>query len=160
MDLIDTRMIFANANREMGACAMARSPFNLNVRYTRATSWVFHRGRPRAGTGRIENQRKKPSESAFSMGKHTRKRLRKDKSVHERAVPLGAAVLLDDEIDKDDEERKLESLLFGKPPVARRERITVCEEEASGSDNDVEANAAELEGLLDSDVSHGWRFVP
>jgi U3 small nucleolar RNA-associated protein 18 len=93
------------------------------------------------------------------MGKHTRKRLRKDKSARAR-IPLGEAVLLDDDIDKDDEERKLESLLFGKPSVARRERATVCEEDASESDNDVEVNAAELEGLLDSDVSHGWRFVP
>ena len=92
------------------------------------------------------------------MGKHTRKRLRKDKSANERAVPLGV-VALDDELDKDDEEHKLESLLFGKPPVARRERTTVCED-VSESDNDVEMNMAELEGLLDSDVSRGWRFVP
>jgi U3 small nucleolar RNA-associated protein 18 len=92
------------------------------------------------------------------MGKHTRKRPRKDKSAHELAIPLGVAVPLDDEIDKDDEERKLESLLFGKPPVARREKMTVYEEGVSGSDNDVEVN--ELEGLLDSDVSHAWRSVP
>ena len=97
------------------------------------------------------------AEIAFSMGKHT-KRLRKGKSAHERAIPLGAAVPLDDEIDKDDEECKLESLLFAKLPVARRERMTMCEEEVSGSDNDVEVN--ELEGLLDSDVSHAWRSVP
>jgi hypothetical protein len=93
------------------------------------------------------------------MGKHTRKRLRKDKSAHERAFPLGV-VALDDEFDKDDEEHKLESLLLGKPPVARRERTTVCEEDVTESDNDVEMNVAELEGLLDSDVSRGWRFVP
>lgn len=93
------------------------------------------------------------------MGKHTRKRLRKDKSANERANPLGVAAL-EDEFDKDDEEHKLESLLFGKPPVARRERTTVCEEDVSESDNDVEMNVAELEGLLDSDVSRGWRFVP
>ena len=105
----------------------------------------------------VGNQRE---ERAFSMGKHTRKRLRKDKSAHERAIPLGAAALLDDEIDKDDEERKLESLLFGKPPVARRERRTAYEVEVSGSDDDVEVNAAELEGLLDADVSHGRRSVP
>ncbi|KAF8272408.1 WD40-repeat-containing domain protein, partial [Lactarius quietus] len=80
------------------------------------------------------------------MGKHTRKRLRKDRSAHERAIPLGAAVQLDDEV-KDDEERKLESLLFGKPFVSRRERTTVCEEDVSESDNDIEVNAAELEGL-------------
>lgn len=92
------------------------------------------------------------------MGKHTRKRPRKDKSAHERAIPLGVEAL-DDEFNKDDEERRLESLLFGKPPVARRERTTVCEEDVSESDNDVEVNATELEGLLDSDVSHGWRLV-
>lgn len=86
------------------------------------------------------------------MGKHTRKRLRKERA----HIPLGETVLLDDDIDKDDEERKLESLLFGKPSMARRERATVCEEDTSESDNDVEVNAAELEGLLDSDVSPGW----
>ncbi|KAH9005871.1 WD40 repeat-like protein [Lactarius hatsudake] len=86
------------------------------------------------------------------MGKHTRKRLREDKSTHERAIPLGAAVLSGDDVDKDDEERRLESLLFGKPSVARRERMTTCEERASESDNDVDENAAELEGLLDSDL--------
>lgn len=59
---------------------------------------------------------------------------------------------MDDDIEKDDEERKLESLLFGKPSVARRERATVCEGDVSESDNDVEMNAAELEGLLDSDL--------
>jgi U3 small nucleolar RNA-associated protein 18 len=85
------------------------------------------------------------------MGKHTRKRLRKDKSARER-IQLGETALLDDDIDKDDEERKLESLLFGKPSVARRERATVCEEDVSESDNDVEMNSAELEGLLDSDL--------
>ncbi len=89
------------------------------------------------------------------MGKHIRKRLRKDKP----AIPLGAAVPSDDEINKDDEERRLESLLFGKPSVARREKTTICEEEVSESDNDVEVNAAELEGLLDSDVSQSWLTI-
>jgi hypothetical protein len=92
--------------------------------------------------------------SPFAMGKHS-KRLRKDKSARER-IPLGETAPFDDDIDKDDEERKLESLLFGKPSVARRERATVGEEDLSESDNDVEMNSAELEGLLDSDVSHGW----
>ncbi|KAI9460126.1 WD40 repeat-like protein [Lactarius psammicola] len=86
------------------------------------------------------------------MGKHTRKRLRKDRPAHERAIPLGTAIPSDDEVNKDDEERRLESLLFGKPSVARRERTTMCEEEDSESENDVEVNAAELEGLLDSDL--------
>ncbi|KAN0138557.1 WD40 repeat-like protein [Lactarius tabidus] len=84
------------------------------------------------------------------MGKHS-KRLRKDKSTRER-IPLGETAPFDDDIDKDDEERKLESLLFGKPSVARRERATVGEEDLSESDNDVEMNSAELEGLLDSDL--------
>jgi hypothetical protein len=32
MNLIDTRVIFANVIRETGACAMVRSPFNFKLR--------------------------------------------------------------------------------------------------------------------------------
>jgi hypothetical protein len=42
--------------------------------------------------------------------------------------------------------------------VARRERTIIHKDEVSESDNDVEMNAAELEGLLDSDVSH-WLAI-
>ncbi len=92
------------------------------------------------------------------MGKHTRKRLRDDK--HGHAIPLGAAAPFGDDIDKDDEERRLESLLFGtQASVARRETFTLCKEEVSDSDKDAEVNAAELEGLLDSDVSHDCDLI-
>jgi len=88
------------------------------------------------------------------MGKHARKRQRKDKPAHHKSfAPLGTAVLLDDDADKDDEERRLESLLFGKPLVSgRRPKVTAIEdvsEEGDGAD----ATTAELEGMLDSDVS-------
>ncbi len=92
------------------------------------------------------------------MGKHARKRQRKDKPAHESFAPLGTAFLLDDDADKDDEERRLESLLFGKPLVSsRRSKVSAIEdvaEEGSG----VDVTAAELEGLLDSDVSYHLAF--
>ena len=90
------------------------------------------------------------------MGKHPRKRQRKDRPAHESVAPLGTTVLLDEDADKDDEERKLESLLFGKPFVSasgRRNEVTTIEgveEEYGGAD----VNTAELEGMLDSDVSY------
>ncbi|KAI9509876.1 WD40 repeat-like protein [Russula earlei] len=74
------------------------------------------------------------------MGNHARKRQRKDRPPPQSVAPLGTAVPLDDDADKDDDERRLESLLFGKPFVA--------EEEDEGAD----VTAAELEGMLDSDL--------
>jgi U3 small nucleolar RNA-associated protein 18 len=94
------------------------------------------------------------------MGKHARKRQRKGKGkpALESFAPLGAAVLLDDDADKDDEERRLESLLFGKPLVpGRRSKVTAIED-VSEEDDGIDATAAELEGMLDSDVSYHLAF--
>jgi U3 small nucleolar RNA-associated protein 18 len=93
------------------------------------------------------------------MGKHARKRQRKDKPAHESLAPLGTAVILDDDADKDDEERRLESLLFGKPLVSgRRSKITAFEDVSESGDG-VDVPSAELEGMLDSDVSYHWHTL-
>lgn len=68
-------------------------------------------------------------------GKHIRKRQRTDKTY---AQPLGAVASLLDDADKDDEERRLESVLFGKPFVSMSK-----DDEISGDDEDGP------EGLLD-----------
>jgi U3 small nucleolar RNA-associated protein 18 len=89
------------------------------------------------------------------MGKHARKRQRKDRPKVESVVPLGTEVLLDDDdVNKDDEERRLESLLFGKPFVkGRRSHVTAVD--SPGEDEEsVDVTAAELEGMLDSDVGY------
>ena len=88
------------------------------------------------------------------MGKHARKRQRKDKPAHKSFAPLGTKVLLDDDADKDDEERRLESLLFGKPLVSGRKSKVTAIEDVSEDEDGVEVAAAELEGMLDSDVSY------
>ena len=93
------------------------------------------------------------------MGKHARKRQRKDKPAHKPFAPLGTAVLLDDDADKDDEERRLESVLFGKPLVSgRRSKVTATEDVSEEGDG-VDGTAGELEGLLDSDVSYHWHSI-
>jgi U3 small nucleolar RNA-associated protein 18 len=86
------------------------------------------------------------------MGKHARKRQRKDKPA-ESVAPLGTAVLLDDDADKDDEERRLESLLFGKPLVSGRGSKATAIQDVAEDDDGADVIAAELEGMLDSDVS-------
>jgi U3 small nucleolar RNA-associated protein 18 len=89
------------------------------------------------------------------MGKHARKRQRKDRPTHESMVPLGTKTL-DDDVDKDDEERRLESVLFGKPfVVGGGSNVAVIDSQEEG-DEGVDVTAAELEGMLDSDVSHHW----
>jgi U3 small nucleolar RNA-associated protein 18 len=60
---------------------------------------------------------------------------------------------LDDDADKDDEERRLESLLFGKPLVSgQRSKATAIQDMVEENDG-ADVIAAELEGMLDSDVS-------
>jgi hypothetical protein len=55
------------------------------------------------------------------MGKHARKRQRKHRPKSESAVPPGTEALLGgDDVNKDDEERRPESLLFDKPFVKER----------------------------------------
>jgi hypothetical protein len=83
------------------------------------------------------------------------KRQRKDRHAQESVAPLGTA-LLDDDADKDDDERKLESLLFGKPFVSapgRRKEVTTIEDVKEGYGG-ADVATAELEGMLDSDVSY------
>ena len=63
------------------------------------------------------------------MGKHSRKRQRTD----DAAPPLGAQFALADDASKDDEERRLESLLFGKPYVPRGEAKSAFDHEGDGS---------------------------
>ena len=93
------------------------------------------------------------------MGKHPRKRQRKDRPAHESVAPLGTATLLDDDADKDDEERRLESLLFGQPFVSGRGRTVAAIEDAEEEeDGGADVTTAELEGMLDSDVSYHWHF--
>jgi U3 small nucleolar RNA-associated protein 18 len=86
------------------------------------------------------------------MGKHARKRQRKDKPSNEPAFPLGTA-LPEGDADKDDEERRLESLLFGKPFVPGRGPRVIATEDVEEEDGGGDVTAAELEGMLDSDVS-------
>lgn len=90
------------------------------------------------------------------MGKHARKRQRKDKPEREWAVPLGMPA--NDDADKDDEERRLESLLFGRPLVSRQGVRVTAIEDVEKEDDGADVTAAELEGMLDTDVS--YRLVP
>ena len=86
------------------------------------------------------------------MPKHPRK---KQKTVISEAKPLGSRdPNVDDDAEKDEEERRLESILFGKPFVAGsskgREIIVVDDEGGAGSD-EVGGGAA-FEQLEDKDV--------
>ena len=88
-------------------------------------------------------------------GKHTRKRQRTDKISHSDAQPLGSVVTVLDDAEKDDEERRLESVLFGKPFVPSTKDAILSDEgedeEELGEGHDVVGR--EFENLLDSDVS-------
>ena len=79
------------------------------------------------------------------MGKHSRKRQRTD----DASIPLGAQLALADDASKDDEERRLESLLFGKPYVSRGDVKSAFDYEG---DESVDVGGAELEAMLDADV--------
>lgn len=83
------------------------------------------------------------------MGKHAHKRLKTESSI----APLGSRVSLTDDTNKDDEERKLESLLFGVPfvPFAKghKDTLTISDDEEGA----LVDGGAELENMLDTDVS-------
>ena len=85
------------------------------------------------------------------LGKHNRKRQRVDKGTHLCSEPLGAVVSLVDDAEKDDEERRLESVLFGKPFVSTAMEDSASED-AEGDDIQ-DYGGHEFENLLDSDVS-------
>ncbi|KAF8139808.1 WD40-repeat-containing domain protein [Boletus edulis] len=89
------------------------------------------------------------------MGKQSRKRQKISK---EDVQPLGSSAVVDD-ADKDDEERQLESMLFGVPYVPSQK--SDGKRRADGADvvviSDVEdgateRNLKELENMLDSDL--------
>ncbi|OJA21085.1 hypothetical protein AZE42_07729 [Rhizopogon vesiculosus] len=85
------------------------------------------------------------------MVKNPRKRQKTGKVQHEK-VPLGAKTALLDDASKDDEERRLENLLFGVPYApgkSGREILVVSDEEAD--DGQLEGGR-EFENLLDSDL--------
>lgn len=90
------------------------------------------------------------------MPKHSRKRQRTDKGSENYSQPLGARTLLTDDASKDDEERRLESMLFGTPFVPSgkgkgpKDLIVVDDDEENETGQDA---GRELEGLLDTDVS-------
>ncbi|KAA1468364.1 WD40 repeat-like protein [Dentipellis sp. KUC8613] len=90
------------------------------------------------------------------MPKHARKRQRTEKSqkAQDEPLPLGAHVSVTDEASKDDEERKLESMLFGVPFVpsgkGKGKEIAVSDEEEEAEAE--EDGAKEFEGLLDADL--------
>jgi U3 small nucleolar RNA-associated protein 18 len=83
------------------------------------------------------------------MVKNPRKRQKTGKVQH-KPVPLGAG--LRNDASKDDEERRLENLLFGvpyAPEKAGKEILVVSDEEEEDRQHEV---GREFENLLDSDV--------
>jgi U3 small nucleolar RNA-associated protein 18 len=97
-----------------------------------------------------------PQHSHLEMGKHSRKRQKTEKSVHELVQPLGTRVSLTDDASKDDEERRLESLLFGVPFVPSRKNkhdILIISDE-DGDVEELTQGRRELENMLDTDVSN------
>ncbi|KAG6334326.1 hypothetical protein ID866_4761 [Astraeus odoratus] len=101
------------------------------------------------------------------MVKHARKRQKLAKDEHVQPLGSNPATLLADDASKDDEERRLESMLFGVPYVPASSSssseknskmkkvwedsagLVITDEEDAGAD---EANLAELEHMLDSDL--------
>ena len=83
------------------------------------------------------------------MAKHARKRQRTDAAASESAQPLGSRTALADGA-KDDEERRLESLLFGVPFVPSDDGEDDGEEPGQGGED--AGMGKELDGLLDTDV--------
>ncbi|KAF7982399.1 hypothetical protein HWV62_28497 [Athelia sp. TMB] len=84
------------------------------------------------------------------MAKHARKRQRTDAAASTSTQPLGSKTALTDGA-KDDEERRLESLLFGVPFVPSGDEEDEGGDEA-GQDDEGETAGKELDGLLDTDL--------
>lgn len=97
------------------------------------------------------------------MAKHPRKK----QKVVEQVQPLGETREVDDDAEKDDEERRLESLLFGKPFVPRtgakgkgKDILVVADEEDEEDGIELEfAGGKELDGLRDADVSNALSYA-
>lgn len=90
------------------------------------------------------------------MGKQSRKRQKTSKV--DNTQPLGSRTFVDD-TNKDDEERRLESMLFGVPYVPsekskgkRRGDDVGVVAISDAEDGATEGNLKELENMLDSDV--------
>lgn len=85
---------------------------------------------------------------------HKKQRLRK-----EALQPLGALDIVDDEAGKDDEERRLESMLFGtdfKPredTKGKGKEMGGLADESEGSDAEEREGGGGVEVLRDEDVS-------
>lgn len=90
------------------------------------------------------------------MGKHAKKRQRTAKDKEETPAPLGSRKFLEDDAEKDDEERRLESLLFGVPYTPGDDsgklskNILILDEDER--ENEWDDGAKEMEGLQDADV--------
>jgi hypothetical protein len=86
------------------------------------------------------------------MGKHARKRQKIVKDV-QQVHPLGSHISLTDDARKDDEERQLESRLFGTHFVPNQnsgEGVIALED---GEEEDVQDVGKEFEHMMDTDVS-------
>lgn len=86
------------------------------------------------------------------MSKHPRKKQKTSKEV-KKVQPLGINLLTDD-ANKDDEERRLESLLFGTKFIPK-EKDTFLTVTGSGDDEGggLDEGGREMNNLMDTDVS-------
>lgn len=92
------------------------------------------------------------------MGKNSRKRQRTEQSDQAEIQPLGARASITDDASKDDEERRLESLLFGIPFVPSEKgkgnkNVLVVSDDEDEPERGTASGSKELENLLDTDVS-------
>ena len=94
------------------------------------------------------------------MANHARKRQKTKKTPQVR--PLGTAVALTDDASKDDEERQLESLLFGKPfvPSGKQKNLVVVSDDEDEGDGGPLGVDQELQNLTDADVSNFLTVLP
>lgn len=88
------------------------------------------------------------------MAKHPRKRQKTSKAAQE-IQPLGSNILADD-ASKDDEERRLESMLFGTKFVPREAGPGVVVIGGGEDDDEVEEGGQEMKNLVDTDVGLQW----
>lgn len=99
------------------------------------------------------------------MAKHPRKRQKLDNDDkpdnknkrREKAprVPLGTPLVVDNEAEKDDEERRLESMLFGTkfvPMDVPAMKIMASDDEGGDLGEGEEEGTGQLRHLMDSDV--------
>lgn len=90
------------------------------------------------------------------MGKRASKKQKLEQKAVQEVEPLGAqnaAALLDDAA-KDDEERRLESLLFGTKyvPAPSNEHVLVLSDDDDDDDEDILGGGTEFQAVADTDV--------